>query len=969
MPAHELYDERRLSDSGAAGAVVVHGSVRDRAARADRMDTLVKDALAPEREAHRLPDPPYFDPTALRHELTAIFRAHDESAELARPAVVERLRELMVGARESARAQLLHDGKGRRCAEGLSTFMDELIALIFDYTRAHVYRSNNPADTERLTIVATGGYGRAMLAPGSDIDLLFLLPYKQTPWGESVVEYILYILWDLRLKVGHATRTVDQCLQLARADVTICTALLDARYILGDRPLFDELVRRFSDEVVKGGERAFIEAKLAERATRHQRAGASRYRVEPNIKDGKGGLRDLHTLYWLAKYLAGGPGVGDPIVQPIFTAEEQATFRRCEDFLWTVRCHLHFLTGRPEERLTFEYQPQLAAILGYASRLGLKAVERFMKHYFMVAKDVGDLTTILCAWLEVQQLKLSPRLDALLDPMGWRMRRRVRRTTAFRIDNGRLNVADPEVFRRDPVNLIRYFAQVEETGSLLHPQAIRLIRQSLRLIDDKLRNDPEANRILLGLMTARGTPEVTLRRMNEAGVLGRMIPEFGRVVAMMQFNLYHHYTVDEHLIRTVGVVSEIERGESADKHPLSHNIFKTVINRRVLYVAAFLHDIGKGRDEDHSIVGARIARKICPRLGLSDAETELVAWLIENHLLMSNIAQSRDIADPKTIRDFAETMQSVERLRLLLLLTVADIRAVGPSTWNGWKGQLLRSLYYATEPLLSGAYQPVALSERVDTAIAAFRKEASNEPADRVQAFVERQYGDYWVKTSLPKQVEHMQLMAQTEAAGKKFGTNFTTNAFTAVSELSLLAPNHPRVLSLFAGACAAAGANIVGAYIASTRDGFALDTFLLQRAFEHEDDERRRATRIADTIEKLLRGEVRLSALMAKKMAAPSIINTFTVEPEVVIDNVVSDHFTVIEVSGLDRPGLLYDVTTALSDLNLDINSAHITTFGEKAVDTFYVTDLTRRKITSPQRQEAIRARLIHVLAGEQPA
>jgi [protein-PII] uridylyltransferase len=592
-----------------------------------------------------------------------------------------------------------------------------------------------------------------------------------------------------------------------------------------------------------------------------------------------------------------------------------------------------------------------------------------MKHYFMVAKDVGDLTTVLCSWLEVQQLKLSPRLDALLDPMGGRMRRRVRRTTAFRIDNGRLNVADPDVFRRDPVNLIRYFAQVEETGSLLHPQAIRLIRQSLRLIDDKLRHDPEANRILLGLMTARGTPEVTLRRMNEAGVLGRMIPEFGRVVAMMQFNLYHHYTVDEHLIRTVGVVSEIERGESADKHPLSHDIFKTIINRRVLYVAAFLHDIGKGRSEDHSKLGAKIARKVCPRLGLSEAETELVAWLIENHLLMSNIAQSRDIADPKTIRDFAETMQSVERLRLLLLLTVADIRAVGPSTWNGWKGQLLRSLYYATEPLLSGAYQPVALSERVDTAIDAFRKEARNEPPDRVQAFIERQYGDYWVKTSLPKQFEHMQLMARTEAAGKKFGTNFTTNAFTAVSELSLLAPNHPRVLALFAGACAAAGANIVGAYIASTRDGFALDTFLLQRAFEQEDDERRRARRIADTIEKLLRGELRLAALMAKKNAVPSINNTFTVEPEIIIDNVVSDHFTVLEVSGLDRPGLLYDVTTAISDLNLDINSAHITTFGEKAVDTFYVTDLTRKKITSPQRQEAIRARLIQVLAGEETA
>ena len=922
-------------------------------------------ASAPDGNTARPAEAPYFDPLALRHELTAIFRAHDESAELARPAVVERLKALMVDARSNARAGLMTDGKGRRCAEGLSMFMDELISLIFDYTRAHVYRSNNPADTERLSIVATGGYGRGMLAPGSDIDLLFLRPYQQTPWGESVVEYILYMLWDLRLKVGHATRTIEQCIQLARSDVTICTALLDARFILGDRPLFIELEKRFTTEAVKGRERAFIEAKLAEHDERHKRSGASRYRVEPNIKDGKGGLRDLHTLYWLAKFLAGGPGSGDPIAQSIFTAEEQSTFRRCEDFLWTIRCHLHFLTGRPEERLTFEFQPQLAETLGYSSRLGLKAVERFMKHYFMIAKDVGDLTTVLCAWLEVQQLKLSPSLGALLDPMGWRTRRRVRRTTAFRIDNNRLNVADPAVFKRDPVNLIRYFAQVEETGSDLHPQAIRLIRQSYRLIDEKLRHDAEANRILLGLMTARGTPEVTLRRMNEAGVLGRMIPEFGRVVSMMQYNMYHHYTVDEHLIRTVGIVSEIERGESVDKHPLSDHIFKTVINRRVLYVAAFLHDIGKGRKEDHSILGARLAGSVCSRLGLTESETELVVWLIENHLVMSNIAQSRDIADPKTIRDFADMMQSVERLRLLLLLTVADIRAVGPNTWNGWKGQLLRSLYYATEPLLSGAYQPIALSERVDTAIAAFRNATKDEPPAAVNGFIDRHYNDYWIKTSLQKQVEHMRLVASTEAAGKKFGTAFTTNDFTAVSELSLLAPNHPRVLSLFAGACAAAGANIVGAHITSTRDGFALDTFLLQRAFEHEDDERRRATRIAGSIERLLRGEVRLSKLMEKKQIGNPIMHSFTVEPEVVIDNVVSDHFTVVEVSGLDRPGLLYDLTTTLSDLNLDINSAHITTFGEKAVDTFYVTDLTRKKITSPQRQEAIRERLTSVLAG----
>ena len=293
------------------------------------MHTSAHDTLPPAREVEQLPEAPYFDPIALRRELTAIFRAHDESAEQARPALVERLRTLMEDARANARAGRMADGKGRRCAEGLSSFMDELIALIFDYTRAHVYRSNNPADTERLAIIATGGYGRGMLAPGSDIDLLFLLPYKQTPWGESVVEYILYVLWDLRLKVGHATRTIDQCIQLARADVTICTALLDARFILGDQPLYAELERRFADEALKGHERTFIEAKLAERSSRHQRTGASRYRVEPNIKDGKGGLRDLHTLYWLAKALAGGPGSGDPIAQSIFTPEEQSTFRRC----------------------------------------------------------------------------------------------------------------------------------------------------------------------------------------------------------------------------------------------------------------------------------------------------------------------------------------------------------------------------------------------------------------------------------------------------------------------------------------------------------------------------------------------------------------------------------------------------------------------------------------------------------------
>ncbi len=915
-------------------------------------------------DAISAPAAPYFDTQALRVELTGLFRSHGENPVMARPAVLDRLKLLIKEAREAARVKLEADGDGRRCAEGLSLFQDELIKLVYDYTTVHVYRMDNPDDAERMAIVATGGYGRGLLAPGSDVDLLFLLPYKQTAWGESVVEYMLMILWDLGQKVGHATRTIEQSIKLSHADMTIRTAILDSRLILGDIALFKELQERFANDVLKGTAAAFVEAKLAERDQRHKRAGESRYLVEPNIKDGKGGLRDLHTLHWLAKDLAGG-GDADPFrTSGVFTAQERAIFRKCENFLWTVRCHLHFLAGRPEERLSFDRQPAIAERLGYTNRGGLKGVERFMKHYFLVAKDVGDLTTILCSSLEIQQLKRMPALDAIFDPLGWRTRRRIRRTTEFRIDNGRLNVADSDVFKRDPVNLIRFFAHAEETGTFFHPQALRLIRQSLRLIDDKLRNDPEANRIFLEMLTTPRNPEATLRRMNEAGVLGRFIPDFGTVVSMMQFNMYHHYTVDEHLIRTVGVVSEIERGEAAKPHPLSDRLMKNLSQRRVLYVAAFLHDIAKGREEDHSIAGARVARHLCPRLGLNAAETDLVAWLIEHHLDMSTIAQSRDLSDPKTIRDFADIVQSPERLELLLLLTVADIRAVGPTTFNGWKGQLLRTLFNETEPLVAGRHAEQGQAERIAASQAAFRETAKDVGPAAVEAFIERHYADYWLRTDGRKQLDHLLLAERAKTQSLSFATDYKTDAFTAVTELTVLAPNHPRLLSLFAGACAATGANIVGAAIATTRDGFALDTFLLQREFDREEDELRRARRISETIEKLLKGEQRLHALMAKKRDLKGPLRAFTVEPEVKIDNAVSDQFTVIEVVGLDRPGLLYEVTSAISDLNLDITSAHITTFGERAVDAFYVTDLTNKKIANPTRQKAIATRLTQVLA-----
>ncbi|MGI9387943.1 MAG: [protein-PII] uridylyltransferase, partial [Methyloligellaceae bacterium] len=618
---------------------------------------------------------PYFDPDALREKLTALWRESGGRESQLRAGAITLLAAVVEQSREHARLQLEADGNGRRCAEGLALHQDELIRVVYDFTVEHVYRAQNPSAAERMAIAATGGYGRGMLAPGSDIDLLFLLPYKQTAWGESVVEYMLYLLWDLGFKVGHATRTVEQCIRLAKEDFTIRTALLDARIVLGEETLYAEFHDRFAKEVVKGTGREFIAAKLAERDDRHARSGASRYLVEPNVKDGKGGLRDLHTLYWLARYLYPENDLKDFVKAGVFSRAEYNTFIRCVDFLWSVRCQLHFLSGRAEERLSFDLQSAMAERLGYREQKGMRAVERFMKHYFLVAKDVGDLTRVVCSALEVKQLKTVPALNEIFAPMTWRRRARLRKTTDFRIDNGRINAASPDAFKRDPVNLIRLFWLADKHNVMFHPEAIRLVRGSLKLIDKKVRENKEANRLFIDLLTGSRSPENALRRMNEAGVLGRFIPTFGKVVAMMQFNMYHHFTVDEHLIRAIGILSDIEHGRCAEELPVSTEIIHTIDNRRALYVATLIHDIAKGRDEDHSIAGARVARKLCPRLGLTASETETVSWLVEHHLDMSLFAQSRDLNDPKTIEDFAEIVQSPERLKLLIVLTATDIRA------------------------------------------------------------------------------------------------------------------------------------------------------------------------------------------------------------------------------------------------------------------------------------------------------
>lgn len=878
-----------------------------------------------------------------------------------RNAALEEFKTALERGREASRALLDADGGGYACAANISWLEDEIIRALYAFVTRFMFPPASPFMPERLAVCAVGGYGRGTLAPGSDIDLLFLLPGKESVWSSAVIEALLYFLWDLRQKVGHSTRSVDECLRQAREDMTVRTALLEARLILGDEPLFEDMRTRFDREIVAKTAREFVAAKLSERDQRITKAGSSRYLVEPNIKEGKGGLRDLNTLFWISKYVYRVRSAEELVAAGVFTAKEAQTFRRCEDFLWRVRCQLHFVSGRAEERLSFNYQREIANRLGYVSHGGLSDVERFMKHYFLVAKDVGDLTAILCAALEERQAKARPMLDRFMGRL--KRSKKSLEHDDFAIEFDRVTVANDEVFNRDPVNLLRLYWLANKHALAIHPDAMRLVTLSLKRIDASLRNDPEANRIFIEILTSKNSPETVLRLMNEAGVLGRFIPDFGRIVAMMQFNMYHHYTVDEHLIRCLGVLAQIDAGTLAEEHPLSTEILPGISNRRALYVALLIHDIAKGRDEDHSIAGAEVARKLCPRLGLSAAETDTVAWLVLHHLDMSNTAQSRDLADPVTISNFAKTVQTLERLRMLLVLTVCDIRGVGPGVWNGWKGQLLRTLYYETEIVLSGGHTAVNRKQRVAQAQEQLRRALPAWSDPDFDAYAARHYPAYWLKVDLPHKVRHAGLLRLTEVEVKSLATEVTTDSFTGITEIIVVAPDHPRMLSIITGACAVAGANIADAQIYTTTDGLALDTIAVNRAFERDEDELRRGERIAQTIEKALRGEIRLASVVAEKeKPSKGREKTFPIVPEVTIDNSLSDRYTVIEVSGLDRPGLLYDLTSAISRLNLNIGSAHIVTFGEKAVDAFYVTDLTGLKITNSSRQGAIRRDLLAV-------
>ena len=892
-----------------------------------------------------------FDTDAIRLRVQDL--AQEAQGAEFRAAVVALLRDANKAGRSAiAEAFELQPFAARELARSYTYLTDGLVTTALMAAVDVLHPIATPTTGERISVFAVGGYGRGEMAPFSDVDLLFLTPYKITAWAESVIESMLYILWDLRLKVGHSSRTIKDCIRLGSEDFTIRTAMLEHRFLAGHGPLAAELEERLAKDLFAKDAAEFIDAKLAERDARHLKQG-ERYMVEPNVKEGKGGLRDLQSLFWIAKYLYKVQDVAELVPLGLFRPEEFDFFAKAENFLWAVRAHLHLSAGRAIEQLTFDMQVQVAERMGYQDTSGRRAVEVFMQDYFRHATQVGDVTRILLSKLEDSQLKSEPLLERIF-------RRKPRVKAGYKINHNRLEIADPESFLQDKLNLLRMFEEALRTGLLLHPDSMRLARGNLHLIDDEMRNNPDARRIFIDLLLKHGNPERVLRRMNELGVLSTFIPEFEPIVAMMQFNMYHSYTVDEHTIQVISNFSAIERGELEDELPLSSSLIKQGVNRKVLIIAMLLHDIGKGRPQDHSILGAQIARKVAPRLGLNKSESETVEWLVRYHLLMSDTAQKRDIADPRTVRDFAKAVQTVKRLDLLLLLTVCDIRGVGPDTWNNWKAVLLRALYNQTRDAMENGLEAFNREHRGTEAKKRLRKALPDWEKSAVKRETARHYPPYWQGLHVTAHVDFAEMLREIDRLDDPSAmlVRLHPDEDRDATRACFVMPDHPGIFARIAGALALVGANVVDARSYTTKDGFVTDAFWIQDADGHP-FEASRLPRLRSMIEKTLHGEVIARDALKSRDKIKKRERAFRVPTHVTFDNDGSDIYTIIEVDTRDRPGLLYDLARTLAAANVYIANAVIATYGEQVVDSFYVKDMFGLKYHSAAKQQSLEKKL----------
>jgi [protein-PII] uridylyltransferase len=855
--------------------------------------------------------------------------------------------------KERLRQEFSTSGDALKLLGAHSALIDTLVAVLFA-----LGQKESPAT---MAVVAVGGYGRRELFPYSDIDILFLHDGGDTSAVEAVAAYILYILWDSGLAVGQAHRNLDDTLALARADITIRTNLLDARFIAGDKAIFEHFSERFEREIVEGSAAEFIEKKLAERDVRHKRFGDSRYVLEPNVKEGKGGLRDLQTLWWLARYAYPISDLKKLVKMGLLTREEYRTFAHAREFLCKVRVHLHYLSEHAEERLTFDRQRQIANLMGYAHKEPHRAVERFMRRYFAAARMVGMATRMFCALLEEEKKRAPKKRLGWLTLGTWK-------PGGFVLDGERLTVKSAGVFERQPILMLDIFRVSQQQNIDIHPRALQWMARNLRRINRRVQNDKRAATIFLDILLADKDAESTLRKMSDAGVLGRYFPEFGRVTGQTQFNMYHVYTVDEHTLVAIGILHALENGERKEELPMATAVMKRIQQRRVLYLALLCHDIAKGGHGDHAELGVAITRKLAARLGFSHEEAETAGWLVQHHLLFSMTALKRDLADPKTLEDFIAVVQSPERLKLLFVLTVADMRAVGSSVWNAWKASLLRELFSRAEVAL-GSGEISLPQPKTDVLRAALKKSLAGWEEEEIDTYLSQTTPAYLTALNVARHAVVARMLKQAGEMEEPVLIDTHHDYERVSTEIIVATADQKGLFSKLAGAMALAGANITHAKIFTLKNDMAIDIFQVQDAAGDVFDRADRLAKMSVYIEQALSGELDLAAAFSERQKAEKARRGYASEGQVFIENAASNVHTLIEISGSDRPGLLYQVAGAMAELGLSIHSAHISTFGAQISDVFYVKDNFGMKIKHADKVSELRERLLAVINNLIPA
>jgi [protein-PII] uridylyltransferase len=798
--------------------------------------------------------------------------------------------------------------------------------------------------------VALGGYGRGELHPSSDIDLMIVYDGALTPFVQRVMQELLYTLWDLGFQVGHSLRSLDDCVAMARTDFPSRTSMQEARLIEGDRRLFTRFGRVLRDNVYRKDFGEFLAMTLSEREQRYRKFGASPYIGEPNVKESAGGLRDMHTAMWLAAAKFGARTLRELADKGLITAREQAAADEALTFLWRVRNELHFFSGHKNDVLTRDLQPPIAKNLGYENEGETLGVERFMRDYYLHARRIHRLSRRLIARC---QETLSRRSSAE------RRQRQQALADGLVFFDGRLHLADRDArgLRADPVRLMKVFRHLHRLGCDLSPDLERAVEDSLDAVDDTVRGSATIREVFLDVCRSWGRVALTLSEMHELGLLGRYLPEFGALTCLVQYDVYHKFSADQHSLLAVEHLEALAPGQSAESEGAAQ-VFNEVEKPELLMLGMLLHDIGKARGHGHVAKGIPLAQALTERLGLTEADGGLVVFLVAHHLTMSHIAQRRDIDDPKTIADFAETVGDPQRLRMLYLLTYADMRAVGPGVLTPWQAAILHELYRRTLARLTGGREDRPHRAHLVARLAGVVEEDVSRQA--VKAHVAMVPDRYLTNTSVQRMAEHLRLIARLD--GAPVATELFHHPDLGTSDLVVVTRDVPGLFAVIAGTLAAHGVNIISAQISTRADGIAIDTFQVNDPAGEALTSAARWGRVLDALRSVLAGEQTVEALLERRQRAGRAADGFS-RPKIAVDNRLSDAHTVVEVKCPDRVGLLHLITRTLSAQGLDIASARIATEIDQALDTFYVHDRAGHKLDEPAATERIRAALEQAL------